>query len=136
MVLGYILSNILLITFAEFLPQPIPPSNLLPIIDGFSIAWLLLVTCAFPAILALGKIPVVRVLKNKNIAISSSSIWLYIVGSIGIWTFLFWRINNFIFVKAVLLSIIGLLGIIILLVIVLGYIINKFKQYLHIYVRF
>ena len=88
--MGYLAHWVLHALLAELIGTPLPSPSLVPVLQGYVVGWVLLLSFALPPILQLKRVPALRVLRRELGEAELSTLGSALVGGFALLALLFW----------------------------------------------
>ncbi len=105
--IGFFCQYVLASVLAPLVQVPLPPPGLLPVLHGVAAGFVLLLGFALPPLIALRRVPTMRVLRRDIGRPDPAGIGAYILGSAAIAVLVLWQARDFALGGYVLAGVIG-----------------------------
>lgn len=99
---GWIAQALLGSWLAQWMGVAVPPPGLLPVAQGFVVGFVVLLAFAAPPVLALRRVPALRVLRRDLGAVEPGALAVTIAGLAGITALLWWKAGSMVLALSVL----------------------------------
>ncbi|PIV33325.1 MAG: permease [Lysobacterales bacterium CG02_land_8_20_14_3_00_62_12] len=128
--LAFVLQSLFGHGLARLLGLAIPPPGWLPVVAGFAVGVIVLITFALPPVLALRRVSALRVLR-RDLAVVEPSAWLLgLTGLSGLAALLWWKAGSAVLASALLIGIVGTLLVLAAMAALLVWSLRRLRQHL------